>query len=625
MGFLDKAGLQHFKDKLDTQIENTITTLDNNKLDKPSGVQAGKFLQTDSHGDAVWGNSASPTEIANAVTDWLDDNVPTGQTVAIDRSLLVDGAAADSKTTGDAIDALVQVKATQPEETRNKIWIKDSVTEYTVPTQEEFDNLNRAIDNISGGGINVLPVDDISQTLGGLTVTYKDGVLTRNGTSTASVSFKAGKITKFILKAGTYTFWSDTPSFNVLYVLDMTENIISHVNDAQTGTFTLSQDTEVWLTIEITANRTYDNVITNVQLESGTVTTVWQEPYLTAVDSFARNSIINIGKIISGESVVLDSSIVATMYNGSSILQPQRSDMNYYKINRPSNVLNIVVEYETADSNGNHWYNEFDSSNNLLYATTLAFSITETRNIIFIHNPNTSYIKLSTWTVNGDTIFSYTLNSITASEFTLVSALGDSITNGYNPNGYVTDTYQKLIADKLNAGFQKLGVNSTPICPNSDYTDGQNNNAFVYRYTQISANADLIIVAGGTNDFRHNVPLGTPNDDASDFETTFYGAVDYLITNIVTSYVGAKLVFITPFHQINDTVANNAGFKLTDYINAIKDKCSQYGITCIDGYSYSGVSLIPAFVTNFMSDSLHPNGDGHKLIYKNLMPFFAML
>ena len=74
-----------------------------NKLDKPTSVAPGKFLQTDANGDAVWGNAASPTDVANAVTDWLGDNIPAGQTVVVDQSLTVSGAAADSKKTGDEI------------------------------------------------------------------------------------------------------------------------------------------------------------------------------------------------------------------------------------------------------------------------------------------------------------------------------------------------------------------------------------------------------------------------------------------------------------------------------------------------------------------------------------------
>ena len=87
-------------------LNDKYTSLNSNKIDKPTSVAAGKFLQTDSNGDAVWGNAASPTDVANAVTDWLDDNIPTGQTVVVDQSLTVSGAAADAKKTGDQLSDL---------------------------------------------------------------------------------------------------------------------------------------------------------------------------------------------------------------------------------------------------------------------------------------------------------------------------------------------------------------------------------------------------------------------------------------------------------------------------------------------------------------------------------------
>ena len=83
--------------------QDTITSQVTNKIDKPVNVQEGKFLQTDSNGNAVWGDAASPTDVANAVTDWLEDNVPAGQTVTVDQSLTVSGAAADAKVVGDKI------------------------------------------------------------------------------------------------------------------------------------------------------------------------------------------------------------------------------------------------------------------------------------------------------------------------------------------------------------------------------------------------------------------------------------------------------------------------------------------------------------------------------------------
>lgn len=83
-------------------IESAVDT----KIDKPVGIASGKFLQTDSTGKAIWGNGASSETIAETVTQWLDENVPSGTTVVIDKTLTVQNAAADSKAVGDAVSGL---------------------------------------------------------------------------------------------------------------------------------------------------------------------------------------------------------------------------------------------------------------------------------------------------------------------------------------------------------------------------------------------------------------------------------------------------------------------------------------------------------------------------------------
>ena len=86
-----------------TAIDAVSITL-NSRVPAPSA--AGKFLQTDSNGNSTWGAAASPTDVVNAVEDWMDENI-TGATgaVVIDSSLSVQGAAAESKTVGDALSS----------------------------------------------------------------------------------------------------------------------------------------------------------------------------------------------------------------------------------------------------------------------------------------------------------------------------------------------------------------------------------------------------------------------------------------------------------------------------------------------------------------------------------------
>ena len=74
---------------LNKNIQNQIDQLYNNKI---SLVQLNNYVNN---------------QLNNKVTSWLDQNVnPIGSAVIVDKSLSLDGAAADAKTVGEAIAEL---------------------------------------------------------------------------------------------------------------------------------------------------------------------------------------------------------------------------------------------------------------------------------------------------------------------------------------------------------------------------------------------------------------------------------------------------------------------------------------------------------------------------------------
>ena len=75
-----------------------------------SASDVGKFLKAKTVADGKVteyefgeGGGADPAVIAEAVADWCDENITEDPTVVIDTSLLVSGAAADAKATGDIV------------------------------------------------------------------------------------------------------------------------------------------------------------------------------------------------------------------------------------------------------------------------------------------------------------------------------------------------------------------------------------------------------------------------------------------------------------------------------------------------------------------------------------------
>lgn len=72
----------------------------------PNGAN-GQILQTDGWGGTIWVDKQTDEQIANAVTDWLDNHVVSGSsTIVIDDTLNIQGAAADAKKIGDELSVL---------------------------------------------------------------------------------------------------------------------------------------------------------------------------------------------------------------------------------------------------------------------------------------------------------------------------------------------------------------------------------------------------------------------------------------------------------------------------------------------------------------------------------------
>ena len=88
-------------------VKDDISTLKIKKLNSPdTNGTSGQILRTNGDGTTVWDNAATEEEISESVSSWLEDNISGGETIAVDSSLTVHGAAADAKKTGIETSAL---------------------------------------------------------------------------------------------------------------------------------------------------------------------------------------------------------------------------------------------------------------------------------------------------------------------------------------------------------------------------------------------------------------------------------------------------------------------------------------------------------------------------------------
>ena len=141
--------------------------------------------------------------------------------------------------------------------------------------------------------------------------------------------------------------------------------------------------------------------------------------------------------------------------------------------------------------------------------------------------------------------------------------------------------------------------------------------------------ADLIVIFGGTNDYGYNTPLGDENDKT---DVSFYGALYEMLTGLKAEHPKAVIVFMTPLHRVEfgglsvDKQKNDAGYTLYHYIDAIKKQCENLEIPVIDTNTVYGLNPTDKYVKdNYLTDGLHPNEEGHKILAERIASCFEDL
>ena len=146
---------------------------------------------------------------------------------------------------------------------------------------------------------------------------------------------------------------------------------------------------------------------------------------------------------------------------------------------------------------------------------------------------------------------------------------------------------------------------------------------FVNRLDTIPADADIVVIFGGTNDWGNNATLGSITDTGT---SSFYGAYKYILEWLAVNRPNAKVMTMTPLKRyfrgggttwVNaQTTPNNKGNLLQDYVRAVKEVSEMYAIPCVDLHNESGLNPVLESVRNrFIGDGLHPTAEGNKKMY----------
>ena len=195
-----------------------------------------------------------------------------------------------------------------------------------------------------------------------------------------------------------------------------------------------------------------------------------------------------------------------------------------------------------------------------------------------------------------------------------LTAFGDSITAGItSPNLEQTqNSYGKIIADKFDMTFENRAVSGQFIC------DTESEYSIYNRVLNYTSQTDMIIVAGGCNDYNFGKPLGSYEDNTP---TSFYGCLRGICEYLKTNYANATVIFITPINQSRIASTENAIFENSNpYRNAIFEIATSYEFNVVDGSQIGfPIDFEGGFKNYMIADGVHPTEEGHKLYARSLL------
>lgn len=210
-----------------------------------------------------------------------------------------------------------------------------------------------------------------------------------------------------------------------------------------------------------------------------------------------------------------------------------------------------------------------------------------------------------------------------------INFLGDSITQGCGTTD-LSCCFCSLIEANTGAKCRNYGLVGTRIARQTIPSECKPFDLdFCKRAEEMDPDADIVVVFGGTNDYGHgDAPLGNITDRT---EYTFYGALHTLCQTLITRYINATIVFITPLHRINEDNLKGDAKKidvapLKEYVKIIREVAEYYSLPVLDLYANSGLQPeLKIIRDHFVYDGLHPNDAGHEILARKITAFLKTL
>ncbi len=207
-----------------------------------------------------------------------------------------------------------------------------------------------------------------------------------------------------------------------------------------------------------------------------------------------------------------------------------------------------------------------------------------------------------------------------------INFLGDSITEGYCAKD-LQSGYVDLMKEKYAlATARNYGIAGTRIARQHIPSEVlRYDRDFCSRVAEMDADADIVVVLGGTNDHGHgDAPLGISSDRTPD---TFWGACHVLFSSLLQRFPQSRIVIATPMHRVDEeTPKPGTQAVLKDYVSIIRETAGLYQLPVLDLFETSAIKgHIPEIAEQYTTDGLHPNDAGHAVLADEIAGFLQAL
>lgn len=206
---------------------------------------------------------------------------------------------------------------------------------------------------------------------------------------------------------------------------------------------------------------------------------------------------------------------------------------------------------------------------------------------------------------NGDSAFA---NPLYGKKITLN---GDSICAGAG----FTGGYGKIIAERNSMTYENIAHGGATIT--AETYSGSTGNALHWICRTISdmdASADYAIVEGGVNDAGYVENMGTLSSGytATLDDTTFYGAFESMLKQLILRFAGKKIGYIA-VHKFSDSFTSNVS---GGYYEAAKKCCEKWGVPFCDlNTTVPPLKYLSELSGVYTTDGSHPNEAGYRKYY----------